>query len=406
MGGRASLFLVMGFSLIFMVAGSYFNRMATSTTENFTNYYSNTKAHYIANAGVNLVVNKLFLDATIVDQTFNWSYDGGTISATLVTIDAVKNIKRLICTATYFGVSNSIKIIFKPSMFSKYAYFSGSEGSVYWTSSDTVWGPFHTNGNINIANHPVFLGRATIGGKESLYDYNSSARYYGGFQKGVQITIPATGVSAVQSNASGGASFTGQSLVYFEFRGDSVRYRYSTSGTGSTWTYKLASTFSPNGVISFANAEVHLSGTVKGRYSVVASGSTGNQGSFYLEDNIVYNTNPQTNSSSTDMLGIVAQNNIIVTNNTANNSSIKIQATMYCQSGSFSAQNYDTRPVSGYIDLYGGVIQSSRGAVGTFSGSTINHGFSKRYRYDSRLLDTYPPYFPGCGTFEVVSWYE
>jgi hypothetical protein len=403
MGGRASLFLVLGFSLIFMIAGRYFNQMATSTTDNFTNYYSNTKAHYIANAGVNLVVNRLFLDATIADYTFNWNYDGGTISASLVTIDAIKNIKRLVCTATYFGVSNTMKIIFKPSMFSKYAYFSGNENGVYWTSADTVWGPFHTNGNINIANHPVFMGRATIGGKEVKYDSRSSASYYGGFQKGIQITIPATGVSAVQSNASGGASFTGKSLVYFEFRGDSVRYRYSSTGS---WTYKLASTFTPNGVISFSNTEVHLSGTVKGRYTLVTSGSSGNQGSVFLDDNVVYYSDPATNPSTTDMLGIVAQNNIVITDNTVNNSNIKIQATMYCQNGSFTAQNYDTRAAAGFIDLYGGVIQSTRGAVGTFSGSTINHGFSKRYRYDNRLLDTYPPYFPGCGTFEVVSWFE
>jgi len=408
MGGKASLFLVMGFSLIFMVAGRNFNDMATSTTENFTKYFVQAKAHYMASTGVNIVVNKLFLDATIPDQTYSWNFDGGTISASLTTIDAIKNIKQLLSTGTYYGTSNTIKIIFKPSLFSKYAYFSGNENSVYWTSSDTVFGPFHTNGNINIANHPVFYGKATIGGKEYKYDSHSSANYLGGFQKGIQISIPTTGVTSVATGAAaGGAVITGHSLVYFEFRGDSVRYRYSTSGTGSTWTYKLASTFAPNGAIYFQNAEVHLSGVVKGRYSVAASYSSGNQGDFYLDGDVTYYTNPKTDPTSTDMLGIVAQKDIVVTNNTANNTGgITIQASMYAQEGSFGAQNYDTRPAAGFIDLYGGIIQNTRGAVGTFSGSTINHGFSKRYRYDERLLTTYPPFYPGCGTFEVVSWFE
>jgi hypothetical protein len=404
MGGRASLFLVLGFSMIFMVAGNYFNQMATSTMDNFTSYYSNTKAHYIANAGVNLVVNRLFIDATIVDQTFNWNYDGGTIAASLTTFNAVKNLKILLCTATYFGKTNTIKVIFKPTRFSKYAYFSDHENGVYWTSNDTVWGPFHTNDDLNINNHPVFMNKATYGGHQNFLSRGSSAVFNGGVQSGIKIPLNSGGVTSVSDNASGGASFTGKSLVYFEFRGDSVRYRYNTTGS---WTYKLASTFSPNGVINFANAEVHLSGTVKGQYTVVASGSSGNQGSFFLDNDVVYNTNPQTNGSSTDLLGIVAQNNVIITNNTANNSGIKIQATIYCENGSFTAQNYDTRPLSGFIDLYGGITQNTRGAVGQLDrNGNLSSGFYKRYRYDERLQDTYPPFFPGCGTFEIVSWFE
>ena len=156
---------------------------------------------------------------------------------------------------------------------------------------------------------------------------------------------------------------------------------------------------------------MHLLGTVKGQYTLAVSGSSGT-GSIYLDNDIVYNTNPATNPSSTDMLGIVAQQNVWITDNTNNNTNgIKINGSIYCQSGSFGAENYSTRPAAGFIDLYGGITQNTRGAVGTFTtdwwGNTyINHGFSKRYRYDDRLLTSYPPAYPGCGTFEVVSWFE
>ena len=405
MGGRASLILVIGFSLIFMAAGLNFNNMATSTTDNMLNYYTNSKAHHIAASGVNLIVNQLFLDAAVPDQTYNFNFDGGTISATLTTINAYQNIKQLISTGTFDGTSNSIKVVLKPSLFSKYAYFSASEGgNIWWNTGDTVWGPFHTNDNLRVAYQPVFMGKVSIGGSEIKYTSNTHAQYLGGFQKNIHITIPSTGVSNVASAAAaGGAQISGHSTVYFEFRGDSVRYKYSTNGT---YTYQLASKFAPNGVIYVNNATLHLQGTVKGQYTIAVSGSSGGQGDVYLDDNIVYNTNPVTNPNSTDMLGIVAQSDVIIADNAANNNNIAIQASIYCQSGSFKAENYDTRPAAGFIDLYGGITQNIRGPVGTFGYYGISTGFNKRYRYDTRLLISYPPSYPGCGTFEIVSWFE
>ncbi|MCX6169836.1 MAG: DUF4900 domain-containing protein [Ignavibacteriales bacterium] len=413
MGGKAILFLVIGFSLIFMIAGKNFNDMGLATYDNVSNYYVQAKAHYIANSGVNLVVSRLFQDATIGDQTFTWNFDGGTISAVLTTTDAVRNIKQLLSTGTYvtasLTVTNTIKIILQPSLFSKFAYFSDAEApsgtTIYWTTKDTVWGPFHTNDNLNVQNNPVFFGKVTIAKNVVKNPSSSQPKFLGGFQKGVQIAIPPTGVSSVATSATtGGAVISGHSLVYFEFRGDSVRYKFSSSGA---YTYKLASTFAPNGAINFVNAEVRLKGTVKGRYTISTSGSSGNQGSVFLDDNIVYNTNPRTNPSSTDMLGIVAEQDVMVTNNTANNTNgITINASIYCQNGSFGAEDYDSRPSAGFIDLLGGITQKIRGAVGTISGSTINHGFSKRYRYDDRLLTSYPPAYPGCGSFEIISWFE
>jgi hypothetical protein len=79
---------------------------------------------------------------------------------------------------------------------------------------------------------------------------------------------------------------------------------------------------------------------------------------------------------------------------------------MYAETVSFTAQNYNTTPYKGTIFLYGGVTQNIRGAVGTGSGSTVNTGYGKSYNYDTRLLYSYPPSFPGTGFFQISSWFE
>ncbi len=409
MGGKGAIFLVLGFSLIFMVVGRNFNSMATATVDNFTAYYYETKVHHIAATGVNLVTNQIFLNNSIPDQTFNYSFDGGTITATLTTIDAFQNIRELTSVGNYAGISSSIRIIFKPSLFSKYAYFSDSEGSeIWWTTQDTVWGPMHTNGNLRVADRPVFMGKVTIDGRLVKYSNSARPQFLGGFETGIHVDIPSDGVSNLSTAATaGGAKFTGRSLVYLEFRGDSVRYRYSNSGS---WTYRLASTFAPNGAIFAENAELHIKGRVKGQFTIGASGTGSNRGKIFLDDDIYYNTDPQINPNSQDMLGIVAQRDVIITENSANNNNIKIQATIYSETGSFTAEDYQNRPVSGAIQLYGGITQYVRGAVGTFrtvhGQSQIASGFSKRYRYDERFMVSSPPFFPGTGNFEIVSWFE
>jgi hypothetical protein len=269
-----------------------------------------------------------------------------------------------------------------------------------------VWGPLHTNGQLRVADRPVFYGKVTLDGSLVKYSNNARPQFLGGFQTGVHIDIPSNGVANLKTAAqTGGHLFTNQSTVYLEFRGDSLRYRYNTT---SAWTYVLASTFAPNGTIFADNANLRIKGRVKGRFSIGADGSS--RGKVYLEDDVFYNQDPRQFPNSTDMLGIIAKGDIIVTENAANNNNIIVQASIYSESGSFQAEDYQSRPVSGAIHLLGGVIQNARGPVGTFRTvggvSIIDSGFSKRYRYDDRFMIASPPFFPGTNSFEIVSWFE
>lgn len=404
MAGKAALFLVVGFSLIFMAIGKNFGGLSTRAVDNLTDYYTETVAHDISVTGANMAANKIFIDPTWTAGYDKISYQNGKMDVEVDIIDAFKNLRQIVSTGSFNGVTNTVTVTLQPSKFSKFAYYSINEGSsIWWITSDTVWGPFHTQDYLRVSGNPVFWGKATT--KRSVVKNPSSSKpkFYGGFEKGVNLPLPTDGLTPIENAAdAGGHKFTGNDTVYVTFASDSLKYKFTYNGPTTT---VLTSNFAPNGVIFAKDAVLRLQGTVKGQYSIVASGSSG-KGKIFLDDNIVYASDPRVDPTSEDVLGIIAKNDILITQNTANNSSIDIHGSIYSESGGFGAENYDTRPISGNINLLGGIIQNTRRAVGTFSSSTINHGFSKRYRYDERLMFSSPPMYPGTGSFEIVSWLE
>jgi hypothetical protein len=154
-----------------------------------------------------------------------------------------------------------------------------------------------------------------------------------------------------------GKYFSGRDTVYLTFKEDSIKFRYSYSGKDST---KYLPSFAPGGVIFVDNAVVRLKGVVKGQYSVACSGTTLGKGNIYLDDNIVYKTDPMIDPHSTDLLGIVAKNDVFITDNIPNKTDININASIYCEVGGFGAQNHLTRAISGNINLTGGIKKSCR----------------------------------------------
>jgi hypothetical protein len=73
--------------------------------------------------------------------------------------------------------------------------------------------------------------------------------------------------------------------------------------------------------------------------------------------------------------------------------------------GSFWYEKYDTVKRNA-LNLFGGIIQKKRGPVGTFNMTTNTSvtGYSKNYRYDVRMADTPPPYYPTTGQYDTLSW--
>lgn len=408
MVGKATLFVVAGFSLIFLIVEYNMGNVSTRAVENFTDYYLENFSREIAASGANLAANELFLNPKwkdgFSDYEFTEGKKEGNLNVTVEEIDPVKKHLKITSVGEYQGVADTVEVILIPSSFSKFAYYSESEGSnIWWLSKDTVWGPFHTQDKMRIDGKPTFYGKVTNLLGIQKKDKFSNANFFGGYQTGVDLAMPSDGVALMALEAAkGGRIITLKDTVYLTFASDSIKVKYKYNDKETSY---LASAYAPNGVIYAVDAVVRIKGTVRGQYTV-GSEKVKKNGDVYLDDDIVYQNNPLTNPKATDMLGIVAETNVWVTENKANNKSINIHASIYCEKGSFGAENYNNRPESGSINLLGGIIQKKRGAVGTYSGSTIKSGFSKNYKYDERLLLMSPPAFPGTGSFEIVSWYE
>jgi hypothetical protein len=415
MGGKALLFVVLGFSLTFLIIGQNYNRITLKANDNMTNYANSETSHNIASTGANIACNAFYLDPTWTAGYSNISCQGGTFTVTVQVLDTTKLIKKITSISSFNGFNgytlntyhDTIIVTLQPSRFSRYAYYSVSEGGspIYWTTGDTVKGPLQTQDYLRVSGNPVFLGM--VGTKLGVVNKNGSSdhpQFLGGLLTGSNIPISSTGVSSVEASAlTNGFEFSGHDTVYLNFQGDSLKYRYAWNTKDTT---KKIASMSPNGVIFVKGGTARIRGLIKGQLTLGCSYVT-KGGSVYLDSSVAYNTNPVTNSASTDIFGVVTQNNIWVTDNKANNNSITIQGSLYCQAGSFGAENYTTRGYDGYINILGGIVQAVRGAVGVIGTSgNITNGFSKNYSYDRRFMFSAPPNFPNTGSYNVISWYE
>ena len=194
--------------------------------------------------------------------------------------------------------------------------------------------------------------------------------------------------------------------LYFNSDG-TVRVRIPPAGASLKDTTMAITSIAPSGVIGADNGNVHISGTYHGQVTVVAfKGASGlglNRGNVWIDNDVVAANNPVGNPNSTDMLGIVAERDAYISPGLGD---LTIQATVYCQTGEFTLQSYWTGGPQGRLNLYGGVIQNTRGAVGTYSGGVITNGYLKSYRFDQRFGTVSPPYFPVSDKLELVSWWE
>jgi len=419
MSGKATLLVIAGFSLIFLVVAQNFGSVSNRSVDNYVDYYNETISHSIAVSGANMAANQIYLDPTWDDGYNSIPYQDGWMDVSVNIVDAFKNIREIESEGRFNGLTSTVKVTLAPSKFSKFAYYSVDEGgTIWWTGSDTVWGPFHTQDYMRVYDHPVFYGKATT--KKSLVYYTNKGHdkpyFYGGFEQGVNLPLPADAVSNIEPEATdNGLLFEGHDTVYMTFDYDSLKYKYSYR---DDFTSVYLPDAVPNGVIYAKGSDIRLQGIVQGQYSVVSSTVTTvtgngrrrrtvkNGGNIYLDNDIIFHKDPRADPTSTDLLGIIAEGEVKITDNAANRNDINIHASIYCEDGGFGAENYDRRPVSGNINLLGGVIQNIRRPVGTFNSRGAVSGFSKRYMYDTRLMVASPPAFPGTGSFEIVSWLE
>jgi hypothetical protein len=194
--------------------------------------------------------------------------------------------------------------------------------------------------------------------------------------------------------------------------------------TDAAYLFPISRALNPNfkGVIH-VTGKVVVSGRIRGRVTLAATDD------IIFGDDITYVTDPGA-GTCVDMAGFFAGDDVIVADNDLNapayvagtgpddyytlddTSDEFFHGTVLALSN-FTVQGYNSGSTNdepcetttwgrGCLYLTGGIIQSSRGAVGTGSGT----GYVKRYSYDACGATSPPPYFPTTGVFAKGQYYQ
>ncbi len=403
--------------------------ISVNETQIATNEMLDKRAFYLAEAGAEKSINYLSQLAipfrgtgTMLNGPFllydNVSlYNEGTVTTYLDPLDSnTGNPTRFVAvtvraTLNGSGMTKCLQVKVGQQNFARYAYFSDMEkdagGSTIWfVTKDEFFGPLHTNDQMHIYGSPKFHEEASSNAATIDY-YNGgppsdNPQFLGGLTLNAsRIPLPTnTSMILNKANESGGLKLTGNP-VYIKFLVDAGGNRsLSVSINGGAYNTMA---YPSNGVI-YVQGTAQVEGKIKGQVTV------GSNGDIRIMDNLVYNTDPRTDPTSSDLLGLVSDLNVIMWNSTANldTADETVMAAIMALNTSWTVQNYNSGSPRGKLIVYGGIIQKKRGAVGTFNSSTgaIVTGYEKAYSYDSRLMDNPPPAFPTTGQVEKVAWTE
>jgi len=194
----------------------------------------------------------------------------------------------------------------------------------------------------------------------------------------------------------------------------------------ANYLWPINRTFNPNfkGVI-FIDGKVGISGRVRGRITIAATDD------IIILDDLTYATDPG-NGTCEDMVGLFSGDDVRIAENpltnpwgswgysyrTFDDTKDEFVHAVVLALDIFTVENFDqgsstAEPCEGNstgrgcLYLTGGIIQKTRGAVGTiWNGGGSGTGYVKRYSYDPCAAQQPPPYFPTTGHFEKGQYYE
>lgn len=338
---------------------------------------------------------------------------------------------------------------------------------INFISADVINGPLHSNDAILIAGNPRFLGATSTSWNDPAVPPKrwrknpccSSTPVFaraGDPKYDLPLEIPPsnTALKSYTDPALGetGCLFTGPTRILLNNNGTmTVTSPFTPSGGNCAWTAGTASQTKPipaNGVIYVQSvpagapnsnctthplSEARVSNDIT-RYDCkagdvfvrsVTAGFTGRL-TIAAQNNIVITEDVKLSSlTGNDLLGLVADNYVeiyhpvrctnfnrgVCTSGSelvSGLDDVMVHAAILSVKHSFRVQNYFMGSGKDQLSVRGAISQSYRGAVGTFSGSSVVTGYEKDYAYDQRLKYQSPPHFldPVKSAWQVKTWSE
>ncbi len=420
--GKAISIILLGIMISTITLRLRAQRAVVDSVDNVKKKYNLQMVRNIANSGANVALNALTVN---VEEEQGASYVplfGGRYSYYFQRQDQDPNLTstqvRVTAIGYYSGLIDTVMVLLTRPSFSRFAYFTNHEGNIWFWTGDTIRGPAHTNTYFQMGERPVFFGKVTSHQvynssqpyREYPYSYTNPA-FFGGTEWKVPFLTMPTEIPEDLINASkDGGIYINKRYAWIIFKSNgtvkiAAKNTKSNPPSSAYTTYDLSNT---NGVIyvhyKSKRPVVKVKGTVNGRVTVATRGSIKVTGDLVCADN------PRTNPNSDDIIGLAAARDIIVVNN-QHDQDRTIQATVMTMNPAtapnknFWVYRYDADRY-GYLHLYGGLIQNSRGAVGLVGSAYSRKGYLKDYRWDPRLRVMIPPHFPMLFVLRKIAWWD
>lgn len=304
--------------------------------------------------------------------------------------------------------------------FSRFAYFSDTEHfgqgwsrtPVWFIGVDQIWGPTHTNGHFHISGNPIFYSETASTDNFITYYHggppDDNPQFLGGLTLGKDaIVMPHQAIALHNAAVTGGIVYNNNTAIVLNSSGT---MNVTNSQVNCNPCNNVA--LPANHALYVSGGDLSVSGTLSGSLTV------GSNRNIIITNNILYNQVPTgsvlcndgtgrvCSDTASDMLGIIAEKQVIVSSSAPYN--LEIDASIMSMDSSFLVEDWQYGPAKGTLKVFGGIIQDQRGPVGTFNSSTntVQSGYAKRYIYDSRFTTSPPLYFPETGDYLKLAWYE
>lgn len=319
-------------------------------------------------------------------------------------------------TGTVKGQSRTIKMRgVQRASWARYALWYDAEATKLWiTPGEKFGGPVYSRPQFHFHDKDlatkgqvVFSGRASSG---AATIEKASDKVNPNFQRGLALNARLETMVSVEFPALFELADSGGGLVLYgpttiELDGPQMKITNTDKG----WSNKLmpvpangllyvGSTKTEQVWVPPANKKAGYYKTVTSTFTADASVSApkGFQGRLTIvadkdvniTNHIKYKTDPSVNPNSTDALGLIAKQHIVVQKSAPNN--VYIFAHMIAANGGFGVKDHSTGSGRGMLNVYGGIVNQMRNAVGIVGGA----GYNKNYVFDTRFSKNPPPNYP------------
>jgi len=409
--------LITGFLTAFfiVVVGGY--KQAQRTTDSL-------RAYYVADAGLSHAFLKLkavtgalptskSLDIPTTSYSVRPGGLAGSYTVSFSDDGAPWRTYTMTSVGTFGTTTKTLTLKVKLVSLARWNYLSNSEitskwGTLWWITNMYSEGPVHTNGQFNIMGSPVFNGPVSQSSATINYGQGGPPKDNPDFQGGLSlgasnIFFPTTEIiSNVQTAAqTGGLSLSAKDPK----KPGTTTIELLSNGTMNVTNTKLSwnkknMAIPANGALYVQDENVEVKGTLKGQMTIASNKDVLVSGNIrYNTDQMLHNTDPAKNPASTDMLGLVASNNVSVKEGVSG--ALRIDAYIVALTQSFNLQCYlnDHSAGGNQGDMlqFGGLTNNTCGPTGVMdSKGKITDGYNQLQYYDARFQDSAPPWFPAA----------